>query len=116
MDGLINGNPYAVELMKCFEPIAKQSINIPIALLIDLIYGFIITELFMIIIPVLPSGSGIIKGIIFGSGMWFFRVVMNVISSWMMFAIPEKTLIYILFTGLIEMTVLGIINGMIIKK
>jgi len=25
MDGLINGNPYAVKLMECFSPIAKQT-------------------------------------------------------------------------------------------
>lgn len=116
MDGLINGNPYATELMKFYEPISKKSINIPIGLLIDLFYGFIIAGIFKIIFPVLPSNSRITKGIIFGTGMWFFRVVMSVISNWMMFAIPLKISIYILLTGLFEMLLLGMINGMIIKN
>lgn len=116
MDGLINGNPYAVKLMECYKPIAKQSINIPIGLLIDLFYGFIISGIFLIIMPVLPTESGIIKGLTYGFGMWFFRVLMGVVSNWMMFTIPVKTLIYILLTGLIEMIILGILNGLLFKK
>lgn len=116
MDGLINGNPYAVKLMECYKPIAKHIINIPIGLLIDLLYGFIISGIFMILIQVLPTEYGIVKGITYGIGMWFFRVAMNVISSWMMFTVPGKTLIYMIITGLIEMIILGILNGLIIKK
>jgi hypothetical protein len=116
MDGLINGNPYAVKLMECFNPIARQTINVPAGLLIDLFYGFVISGIFFIIMPALPTESGIIKGLIYGLGMWFFRVLMGVISNWMMFNIPAKTLIYLLLTGLVEMIILGIINGLIIKK
>jgi hypothetical protein len=116
MDGLINGNPYAVKLMECYKPIAKQTINIPAGLLIDLFYGFVISGTYFIIMPVLPTDIGIIKGMTFGLGMWFFRVLMNVISSWMMLNIPGKTLIYILLTGLVEMIILGILNGLIIKR
>jgi hypothetical protein len=94
MDGFINGNPYAVKLMECFKPIAKQTINIPAGLLIDLFYGFIISGIFVIILPSLPAETGIINGVIYGLGMWFFRVLMGVISNWMMFNIPVKTLIY----------------------
>jgi hypothetical protein len=115
-DGLINGNPYAIKLMECYKPIAKQSINIPAGLLIDLIYGFAISGLFLILFPVLPTEFGIIKGITFGVGMWFFRVLMNVVSSWMMFNIPIKTLAYLLLTGLVEMILLGILNGLILRK
>ena len=116
MDGLINGNPYAVKLMEYYKPIAKPCINISIGLLIDLFYGFIITGIFIFILPVLPTEFGIIKGITYGLGIWFFRVLMGVISNWMMFTIPGKTLIYILLTGLIEMVILGILNGLMIKK
>ena len=115
MDGLINGNPYALKLMKCYKPIAKQTINVPIGVLIDLFYGFIITGIFIIIMPVMPTESGIIKGLVYGLGMWFFRVLMNVASNWMMFNIPGKTLIYTLLTGLIEMIILGILIGLLIK-
>jgi hypothetical protein len=113
LDGLINGNPYATKLLECYKPIAKQSINIPAGIIIDLAYGFAISGLFIVLIPILPTESGIIKGIILGIGMWFFRVLMNVVSSWMMFNIPAKTLFYLLITGLIEMILLGILNGLI---
>jgi hypothetical protein len=116
MDGLINGNPYAVKLLECFNPIARQTINVPAGVLIDLFYGFAISGIFIIIMPVLPAESAIIKGMIYGLGMWFFRVLMGVISYWMMFNIPAKTLVYLLLTGLFEMIILGIINGLILKK
>jgi hypothetical protein len=115
LDGLINGNPYATKLMACYKPIAKQDRNISVGLVIDLVYGFAISGLFLILIPVLPTEFGIIKGITFGIGMWFFRVLMNVISSWMMFNIPGITLVYLLLTGLIEMIILGALNGSILK-
>jgi hypothetical protein len=116
MDGLINGNPYAVKLMECFKPLAKQSINIPAGLLIDLIYGFAISGIFLIIRLALPFESALLNGVLYGLGMWFFRVLMGVVSYWIMFNIPAKTLIYLLLTGLAEMIILGIVNGLILKK
>lgn len=116
MDGLINGNPYAARLMECYQPIARQSINIPAGLVIDLIYGFIISGIYLLVMPVLPAEYGIIKGLTYGLGIWFFRVLMGALSSWMMFTIPGKTLVYILLTGLAEMLILGMVNGLIIKK
>ena len=116
MDGLINANPYAVKLMECFKPIAKQSVNVPAGILIDLAYGFIISGIFFAVFPVLPSESGIIKGLMYGLGIWFFRVFMGVISNGMMFNIPFKTLVYMALAGLVEMLMLGMINGLIIKR
>jgi hypothetical protein len=116
LDGLINANPYATSLMECYKPIARQSINMPAGIIIDLVYGFVISGLFLMLFPVLPTDYGIIKGITFGLGMWFFRVLMNVISSWMMYNIPVKTLIYILLAGLVEMIILGILNGLLLKR
>jgi len=116
MDGLINGNPYAVKLMECYKPIAKQTINVRAGVLFDLFYGFVISGIFLIIWPSLPTETGIVKGLTYGLGMWFFRVLMGVISNWMMFHVPVKTLLYFLFAGLIEMIILGIINGLILKR
>lgn len=116
MDGFINGNALAARLMECYKPIAKTTINIPAGIIIDLLYGFVITAVFIAVKPVLPSESMIIKGLVYGAGIWFFRVLMNVVSSWMMFNIPLKTLVYLLFAGLAEMLVLGLLNGLIIKK
>ncbi len=116
MDGLINGNPFAVKLMECYKPIARLQINIPAGIIIDLLYGFAITGIFFIIMPALPGNSGFIKGLSYGLLMWFFRVLMGVITSWMMHTVPLKTLLYILVTGLIEMLILGIFNGLLIKR
>jgi len=114
MDGLIHGNKYAKRLLDCYNPIAKQSINVPAGMMIDLIYGFIISGIFIIILPALPTEIRIIKGLAYGAGIWFFRVLMGVISNWMMYKVPGKTLIYLLLTGLIEMLIIGILNGLII--
>jgi hypothetical protein len=116
LDGLINGNPFALKLMECYKPIAKNTINIPAGLLIDLFYGFMISGIFIVILPVLPTNSGIIKGMTYGLGMWFFRVLMGVVSNWMMFNIPVETLLYLLFAGLFEMIILGIFNGYLLRR
>lgn len=116
MDGIINANPYAVKFMDVFKPIAKQSINIPAGIVIDLIYGFVISGIFLVIRSAIPFESFLLKGLLYGFGIWFFRVLMGVVSFWMMFNIPVKTLIYLLFAGLIEMLVLGVLNGLILRK
>lgn len=116
LDGIINANPLAVKLMECYKPIAKTSINIPAGVIIDLVYGFVISGLFIVLAPALPAGSGILKGLIFGAGIWFFRVFMSVASSWMMYNIPVKTLVYTLLAGFIEMLILGALNGLLLKK
>ena len=116
MDGLINGNPFASKLLECYNPMARQSVNIPVGLAIDLVYGFIISGIFLVIIAAMPAGSGMVKGLYYGLAMWFFRVVMSVVSSWMMFNIPPKTLVYVLVTGLFEMLILGLVNGLLLKR
>ncbi len=115
LDGGIHGNPYARKMFEVYKPIAKTSINIPAGLFIDLIYGFTIGLLFVVLYKSLPGDTGIIKGISFALILWFFRVVMGVISSWMMFTIPAQTLLYIAVTGLLEMVVLGIVYGVFLK-
>jgi len=116
MDGLLNGNPYAVKLMECYKPIAKHTINVPMGLLIDLFYGFVISGIYLILRPSLPTEIGVVKGLTYGLGMWFFRVLMGVVSNWMMFNVPVKTLVYVLFAGFMEMIILGIINGIMLKR
>ena len=108
MDGLINANPVAHKLYKAFEPIAKKSINVPAGIAIDIVYGFVMAGIFMMVHKSLPGESGIIRGIAFGILLWFFRVVMQVASHWMMYNIPVKALLYTLICGLLEMLILGI--------
>ena len=115
LDGLINANPFAQKMFQIYKPIAKTSINVPVGIIIDLLYGFIMGFIFLILYSALPGNSGLIKGISFALIIWFFRVMMSVVSSWMMFNVPINTLLYTAATGLIEMLIIGIIYGVFLK-
>lgn len=115
LDGLINANPAAVRLFDVFKPIARAQINVPAGLVIDLVYGFLLAGFFLLLFPVLPGSNGLVKGLSFGVITWFLRVAMGVLSQWMMYTIPAGTLVYILFTGLGEMLILGVLYGLFLK-
>jgi hypothetical protein len=115
LDGLINANPFARRLNEVYKPIAKTSINVPIGVIIDLVYGFAMAGIFLILYRGLPGETGLVKGISFAFLVWFFRVVMSVASNWMMFKVPIRTLLYTLITGLGEMLILGILYGFFLK-
>lgn len=115
MDGLINANPLAVRLFAVFKPITRTSINVPVGIVVDLIYGFILAGLFLLLFPSLPGQAGWVKGLSFGLLVWFLRVVMGVISQWMMYTVPVESLLYTLGAGLIEMLVLGLLFGLVVK-
>lgn len=111
LDGLINANPFAVKLFEAYKPIAKTSANFVAGILIDLAYGFIMAGIFLVLYPGLPGATGLVKGLSFGLIAWFFRVAMYVVTQWMMFKVPVKTLGYILLTGLGELLIIGFIYG-----
>ncbi|UCH13125.1 MAG: hypothetical protein JSV22_08395 [Bacteroidales bacterium] len=115
LDGLINGNPLAQKLMECYKPIAKTSINIPVGIAIDIFYGFVMCGIFLLIYSSLPTDNPLIKGIIYGLIIWFFRVIMSVFTIYMTQQVPAKTLAYILVTGLVEVLILGMFYGLTIK-
>ncbi len=115
LDGLINANPLAVRLFVVFKPISRTSINMPAGIVIDLAYGFILAALFLLVYPSLPGQAGWVKGLSYGLLVWFFRVVMGVISQWMMYTIPVETLLYSLGAGLAEILVLGLLFGLVVK-
>ncbi len=112
MDGFINANPVAVGLLEVYKPIARTSLNISGGVLADLVYGFVLAGVFLLLYPSLPGDNGLIKGISYAILIWFFRVVMYVASQWVMFNVPETALVYMLITGLIEMLVLGLFYGL----
>ncbi len=87
----------------------------PAGVVIDLVYGFAMGGIFLLIYESLPGDIGLLKGISFAALAWFFRVLMSAASSWMMFKIPSRTLLYTLFTGLGEMLVLGLLYGLFLK-
>ncbi len=115
LDGLINANPVAQRLYDVYKPIAKTSLNFGAGIAIDLAYGFILAAVFLLFYTSLPGGTGIAKGLSFAVLIWFFRVVMSVASTWMMYTVPARTLVYTLFAGLVEMLVLGILYGLTLR-
>lgn len=114
LDGLINANPLAVQLYAVFKPVARTSVNVPAGMIIDLVYGFILAGLFLVLYPSLPGQAGWVKGLTYGLLVWFFRVVMGAVSQWMMYTVPVETLLYLLGAGLAEMLVLGLLLGLIV--
>jgi hypothetical protein len=115
LDGVINGNPYAQKLFESYKPIAKSLINIPLGITIDIIYGFVMCWIFLVIYNSIPATSGVLKGLIYGLALWFFRVFMSVITTYMTLQIPPKTLLYVALSGLIEMLIIGSFYGLTIK-
>ncbi len=112
MDGALNANPLARRLYQVYKPIAKTSMNIPLGIIIDLFYGFVLAGIFLLLYTSLPGESGLMKGASFAILAWFFRVVMQVASQGMMFKVPKKALVYTLLAGLGEMLVLGVLYGL----
>ena len=116
LDGLINGNPIAIKRYEVFKPISRNRINIPVGIISDIVYGFIINGLFIVLYNSIPGDIALIKGVEFTGIIWIFRVLMNSVSQWMMFNIPIKTILYSLISGLLEMTIIGIIVGIFSKR
>ena len=112
MDGLINANPLAVKLYEVYKPLAKPSINFVMGIIIDIVYGFILAGLYLLLYTSLPGAVGIVKGLCFALLLWFLRVVMGAASQWVTYKVPAKTLLYSLLVGLVEMLVLGMLYGL----
>jgi len=115
LDGVINANPLAQRLYEVYKPIARTSINPLAGILIDLVYGFVMAGVFLLLYKSLPGGTGLVKGVSFAVLAWFFRVVMYTASQWVMFNVPVETLLYSLVMGLGEMLILGVLYGLTLK-
>ncbi len=115
LDGLINANSFAQRLNQAYKPIAKTSVNVPAGVIIDLVYGFVMAGIFLLLYKSLPGEVGLVKGISFAFMIWFFRVVMSVATQWMTFNVSGSALLYTLLTGLGEMLILGILYGLTLK-
>ena len=115
MDGLISANSLAQRLYQVYKPIARTSINAPAGVVIDLLYGFILAGLFLLLRKSLPGAVGWTKGLSFGLLAWFFRVLMNAASQWIMFRVSTATLAYTLLAGLGEMMILGVLYGLTLR-
>src|SRR5512136_372612 len=115
LDGVINANPLAQRLYEVYKPIARTSINPLAGIVIDLVYGFVMAGVFLLLYKSLPGETGLVKGLSFAVLAWFFRVVMYSASQWVMFNIPVETTLYSLVAGLGEMLILGVLYGLTLK-
>jgi hypothetical protein len=115
LDGVIHANRFAQSLYEVYNPIARNTVDPVAGILIDLLYGFVMAGVFLLLNKSLPGATGIAKGLSFACLVWFFRVVMNTASQWMIFNIPAGTLIYSLLTESAEILILGIIYGLSLK-
>ena len=115
LDAVVNANPLAQRLNAVYKPIARTSINPLAGTVIDLVYGFAMAGVFLLLYESLPGEIGLVKGVSFALLAWFFRVVMSTASQWVMFSVPVKTLLYSLVTGLVEMLVFGVLYGLTLK-
>ena len=113
---MINANPLAQKLLEAYKPISKTMINFQAGIVIDLLFGIIMAAIFVILYKSLPGSTSVLKGLSFGILIWFFRVAMWTASSFVMFKIPLNTLSYSLVVGLIEMLILGLFYGLLLKN
>jgi hypothetical protein len=65
LDGVTNANPLAQRLYEAYKPIAKTSINPVAGILIDLVYGFIMAGMFLLLYKSLPGETGLAKDLSF---------------------------------------------------
>ena len=115
LDGVINANPLAQRLYEVYKPIARTSINPLAGIVIDLVYGFVMAGVFLLLYKSLPGKTRLVKGVSFAFLAWFFRVVMYTASQWVMFNVPVEALLYSLVAGLGEMLILGVLYGLTLK-
>ena len=115
LDGVIHANPLAQRLYSVYKPIARTSINPLAGMAIDLVYGFILAGVFLLLYKSLPGATGLVKGVSFAVLVWFFRVVMAAASQWVMFNVPLETSLYSMVAGLVEMLILGVLYGLTLK-
>ena len=115
MDVLVNANPLGRALYEAYKPLAKETVNGAAGMIIDLLYGMILAAVFLVLYESLPGELGILKGLSYALLVWIFRVLMYVITQWMTLKIPVPALVYTLVTGLVEMAVLGVLYGLLLR-
>jgi hypothetical protein len=115
LDGVINANPLAQRLYAVYKPIARTSLNRTAGIVIDLVYGFVMAGVFLLLYHSFPGATGLAKGVSFALLVWFFRVVMSAASQWVMFNVPAQALLYFLGAGLGEMLILGVLYGLTLR-
>jgi uncharacterized membrane protein YagU involved in acid resistance len=108
LGGVLNANPIAQRLYAAYKPTLRESVNAPLGVALDLLFGIIMAVVFVLLAPALPGGR-VMKGTTFGMLAWFFRVAMGVAAQLTTFRILSLALLYSLATGAVEMVALGVL-------
>ena len=82
--------------------------NLAPAIAVDLVYGFIIAGLYLLLYQALPGSTGLVKAVAFAVILWILRVVMGALGHWVMFDVPASSHVYDMAAGLIEMLVISV--------
>lgn len=109
LDGLLNVNPVARRVHAAYEPIARKALNPLAATAIDLAYGFVIAGLYLLLRESLPGAGWVAKAASYAVILWVLRVVMAVLSHWVMFEVPVRSHLYDLAAGLLEMVAIAML-------
>jgi hypothetical protein len=88
--------------------------KVKFGLIFELINGFMLAVIYAVIHPGLP-GRGWKKGISYGLLVWGLRVVMWAFSTYMMTDMSPILIAITVFTGLIEVLILGIVIAAIYR-
>ncbi len=96
-------------------PIWKTPPDILAGVIFDLINGFILVAVYMMIYNGIP-GYGWKKGLNYGIIVGLFRVVMPSFSTIVMYTIPFTLVIASLVTGYIEIVILCVILAVVYEK
>lgn len=103
LDGLLNMNPLAQRVHAAYEPIARKTLDPVPATAIDMAYGFVVAGLYLLLHESLPGAGWAAKAASYAVILWVLRVVMGVLSHWVMFDVPARSHLYDIAAGLLEM-------------
>ena len=113
LDGLLNGNPLAGRVLAYLKPIARERIRIAAGVALDLLWGFAMAAIYLLVRSSLP-GHALVKGICYGALAWFFRVAMGAAGESVILRVPGSATVYRLVTGAAEMLALGVFYGLVL--
>lgn len=115
LDAALHANPIGSNALAFYKPIARKQFLMPVGIAADVLSGLVMVFFFALLYPSFPTSSGIVKGIVFGLMVSFFRVVMNAAASYAMFQMPTGAFLYTLISGILEMSALGFLSGLLYK-
>ena len=108
LDGFLNVNPLAQRVHRAYGAIARKSMNLALAVAIDIAYGFIIAGLYLLLYQALPGTPGLVRTLSFAIILWILRDVMAALGHWVMFDVPASSHLYDIVAGLIEMLAISL--------